>query len=54
MGRPGTSSGGGGSFGSHSSGRSSGGHRVGSSGRSSRPMGSTHNPSHFCMRSRTT
>lgn len=40
MGRPGTSSGGGGSFGGHSSGRSSGGHRVGSSGRSSRPMGS--------------
>lgn len=40
MGRPGTSSGGGESFGGHSSGRSSGGHRVGSSGRSSRPMGS--------------
>ena len=40
MGRPGTSSGGGGSFGGHSSGRSSGGHRVGSSGRSNRPMGS--------------
>lgn len=40
MGRPGTSSGGGGAFGGHSSGRSSGGHRVGSSGRSSRPMGS--------------
>jgi hypothetical protein len=33
MGRPGTSGGGGGSFGGHSSGRSSGGHRIGGGSR---------------------